>query len=163
MLCCRILLPHIKSVLNEHGQDTEDSLRLEALLERASDHIYHTGDYSRAEIYSQKCPMIRTWILGDSHNDTIQAMDDLAHIYRVFGQMDKAETLQLRAIENYGNKSDKNGPLLFILVGTRDYTTGARALARGRRDIYSAYRRTWKSESRTTIRCGIHHVTSKPT
>ena len=111
---CRALLPHVEVVLDEqhlvNGSDavaapdentslgTVYARSLASLLYSVGLHMLDTGDHVRAEKYMKKCLDLRSRVLGDDHDATINTKNKLATAYSSAGHADKAEELQLQVI-----------------------------------------------------------------
>ncbi|KAI9903679.1 hypothetical protein N3K66_000208 [Trichothecium roseum] len=111
---CRALLPHVEVVLD--GQlpvNDSDAVAapdentplgtiyarsLASLLYSVGLHMLDTGDHVRAEKYMKRCLDLRSRVLGDDHDATINTKNKLATAYSSAGHADKAEELQLQVI-----------------------------------------------------------------
>ncbi|KAL6910181.1 hypothetical protein GGI43DRAFT_389514 [Trichoderma evansii] len=96
---CRLLLPHMKSCLDEEPTNDLDVIEWSGLLAKVSWYMLQIGDYFAAESITLKILDSRKKLLGDDENlYTMKIMAILSAAYFSQGRVDEAELLLLKVI-----------------------------------------------------------------
>ncbi|KAL9024571.1 MAG: hypothetical protein Q9196_006422, partial [Gyalolechia fulgens] len=96
---CQALFPHAKSAATQQPSGDGSLREWASLLHNAAWYALEKGSISEAINLSEMAMEVRTKILGQEHEETLNSMDMAGMAYRLGGRWKDAEELHLRAIE----------------------------------------------------------------
>ncbi|KAI1088713.1 hypothetical protein F5B19DRAFT_496110 [Rostrohypoxylon terebratum] len=95
---CRLLLPHVESILDEEPPE-ECQEHWVTLLNNCARYFCTTGSYDTAEKLIKKALEKELSILGKEHPSMLSSMSNLASTYRDQGRWKEAEKLRVQVLE----------------------------------------------------------------
>lgn len=96
---CKVLLPHLKEVLNHSTEDQEGLKKQADSADNAGWYLLLTGEYAAAEGIYQLSLEIRVSTLGQEHSDTLTSVSQLGSVLKSQGRYEEAEAMHRRALQ----------------------------------------------------------------
>ena len=107
---CRLLLPHVESVVNEEPVDNEEAKWWAQILYNAAWYTWNQGLYIQAEEMIRGSISARRRILGREHRGTLDSVSFLASVLQYQGKYEEAEQMNRRALEGREKALGKEHP-----------------------------------------------------
>ena len=114
---CRLLLPHVESVVNEEPVDNEEAKWWAQILYNAAWYTWNQGLYIQAEEMIRGSISARRRILGREHRGTLDGVSILALVLQYQGKYEEADQMNRRALEGYEKALGKEHPSTLTSVG----------------------------------------------
>jgi tetratricopeptide (TPR) repeat protein len=107
---CKVLLPHVKEVVQHTTEDREGLKKQTESASRAGWYLLLLGEYTTAEGFLRLSLEIREKELGREHPDTLTSVSQLGSVLERQGKYDEAEAMHRRALEGYEKALGREHP-----------------------------------------------------
>jgi tetratricopeptide (TPR) repeat protein len=158
---CKVLLPHVKEVVQHTTEDREGLEKQAESASRAGWYLLLFGEYTAAEGFLRLSLEIREKALGREHPDTLTSVSQLGSVLESQGKYDEAEAMHRRALEGREKALGREHPntltsvyhLAFLFHQKVHYSTAIELYERA----YKGYVKVLSAEHPTTRACLQHY------